>query len=924
MEPLQLSYQADIVVLSIFIAVIGAYTSLELMHRFTSAEHNRLFWLTGSSVMLGISVWAMHFTGMLSFHSVHQYDAGLTFVSLLASISSITIAFFFFYKQKERKRKFIQSGAIMGLGVITMHYIGMNTMNLVFTVHYQVPLVILSVIYAIALSTLFLFLWERLQYEKYQTIMMKTGAAVLFGLAISSIHYVGMFAVKLQPNYLAEHVLEMNQNSLVMAVAAVVFLLAGTGLVVSHKTKTEAERNAHRQELQYLSLFKHNTDGIFIFNKDGMVLNANAAAEALTGYTLEELKGTTFNAYIHPDDHSFVSMVFDKSLEGTPYEFQVRIHHKDGHELSLQVKMVPMLLEGRIDGVHTIVKDITNRLKIEKQLKEKEEQYRLIAENSSDLIRIVEVDGTVSYASPSHQHVLGYSPDELVGKRYDAIVHPDDRENLKKKYAYHFQEKKSAIVEYRSWHKEGYWIWIEAHSSPIMNDGVMSHFVVTAREITERKQYEEKLEKMAFYDVLTGIPNRRLFYDRLSQTITKAKRNNGELALFYLDCDRFKWVNDTYGHDTGDLLLKGFVERVQKCIRETDTLARFGGDEFAILLDGFDTVQDVGRIADRIIQNIQVPWNLNGHEFITTSSIGIALFPNDGLDMDTLLAHADQALYQSKEKGRNMYHFFTDELATQITRTMEIEEGLRQAVSKEHFHLVYQPQMNIQEGRQAGVEALLRYTHPQIGMIPPLEFIPLCEKNGIMNEVTEWVIREAFKQQKEWEKAGYGQISIVINISSSVIEDQLFPETVQQYMDEFEIRPGTMEFELTEATLVNNIDQVYSFMHKMKELGIGISFDDAGVGYSSFKNLKDMPIDKLKIDRSYIMDIPLKEKDRAIIESLLSLAVRLGFDVVCEGVETKEQLIYLQEKGCKFVQGYYYSEPLTKEKIETAWLNQNI
>jgi diguanylate cyclase (GGDEF)-like protein/PAS domain S-box-containing protein len=1058
---LSLTYQIEIVTLSILIAIFGSYTSFELMIQSKSALKRRVVWLISSSFIMGISVWAMHFIGMSSLHPVTYYDEVLTYISLLASILVTTLAFLPFYQNKLTVLKMIYSGLVFGLGIVSMHLLGVMAMKSMFAIHYHFKLVSISIGHAIFFMMLTMNIWKRLLGKPNLKFVEKIGNSIFLGLVVSTFHYLAMYSMKYTPIHHQEMTGGINPFTMAISVSFAIFVILSFALLISHKRKIEAEQKAVRKEAKYRSLFHNNHDGIFIMNGSGIIVESNSAVEMTTGFSNEEVIGARLLEFVHPNDIQASSRYFREALQGISQEFKMRIFHKDGRLMLLQVKNVPLFLHGKVDGVFVIIKDITVRSKMKQQLvktqsqmesffqctndainittlngklkyvnpsfekmfgwrseellgkplpiipnhlheesnkmraqllngghinafeaeyvrkdgstidvsvtvsplkdaygqiyafaaitrdiserihsqkilQEKDEQYqqalelsekryRLIAENSTDLIRIVDINGMNRYVSPSHEHVLGFKPEELDGKRFDEIIYPADKEMINQIYQNHFPTPQEIKVEYRFQHKNGSCVWLEAISTPVYDkDLQLSYFLVVSRDITERKIVEEQLKEMAFYDSLTGIPNRRLFLKRLSQCTQEANENHNGIALFYLDCDRFKWVNDTYGHETGDLLLKGMVDRVKACIRPSDMIARLGGDEFAILINGYESVQELEEMANSIILSLRNPWELRGNEFITTSSIGIAIYPEDGADIDTLLAHVDQALYESKEQGRNRYHFYTKKLATKMERIMLLEDGLKGAVSKGHLHLVYQPKVNIQKGKMHGLEVLLRYTHPVLGEISPAEFIPLCEKLSIIDDVTEWVMRESFKQQKDWERNGYGQIHISINISPTTIEKPSFLQTVQYYLKQFKVNPESIEFELTEDALLHNIDAFKLILHDLKKTGIKISLDDFGAGYSSLKYLKELPIDILKIDRSFIMGVPFEEKEKAIIESILSLTQRINGQVVCEGVETEEQLKFLQDNGCQIVQGYYFSRPLTKEELEVQWLKPSI
>jgi diguanylate cyclase (GGDEF)-like protein/PAS domain S-box-containing protein len=934
MEIMHHSYQIETVILSIFIAIFGAYTSIDLTNRISPTMKRRFLWITYSSFVMGISTWLMHFIGiraLSSFHSYHFFNIELTILSLFISIMGYNAAFLIFFKQLPSHRQIILSGVVFGLGIVGMHFTGteaiMGDSN-----QYSRVFVGLSVFFAVFLSVSIIYIWNRYRQNSIKSPRKTLGMSIMVGTAISLMHYTAMIGMDFihVPEAYSSSVI--NSKSLSYFVTIINFILFGITLLYSYAKKAKAEQKAIRKEVKYRSLFEQNQDGIIILDKFGTIVDINHATEVKTGFTMEELNGCRLDSYIHPDDLSATRSFFQESLAGVHHVFQVRVIRKDKSERLLKVKNVPLQIGGEIDGVYAIIRDITEQVKVEKQLREQGEKYKLITENMKDLVSILYPSGEFDFVSPSYKSVLGYKISNLLGSQAFNLVHPDDVERLSNDFKKIIETKETVMAVYQLRHESGQYIAMESKGTPILDKkNNIQRILISSRDVSERIEkeqalavYEDQLKQLAFYDTLTGIPNRRLFQDRLLKTIKNAKRGKTNLALFYLDCDRFKWVNDTYGHETGDLLLKGFVERVEGCIRESDTLARLGGDEFAIIVEGFESIQDVARIANQIIQTVRNPWNLNGAEFIISASIGIAIYPEDGMDIDTLLAHADKALYESKESGRDTYHFYTKEISAKIDRNILLEDGLKLAISNGHFHLVFQPQIDIQENRLAGLEVLLRYTHPKIGMVSPGEFIPMCEKLGIIDEVTEWVMYEAFTQQKEWKESGYGEISMAINISPTTLENNNFLQTVQYHLNQFKTNPETIEFELTEDAFMHNMEYVGEILASLNRMGIKISLDDFGAGYSSLKYLKDLPIDKVKVDRSFIMGIPHQEKEKAIIESILDLTHRLHGEVICEGVETEEQLSFLRRKGCRLVQGFYFSKPLPKEEIETTILKPQI
>jgi len=431
----------------------------------------------------------------------------------------------------------------------------------------------------------------------------------------------------------------------------------------------------------------------------------------------------------------------------------------------------------------------------------------------------------------------------------------------------------------------------------------------------ERKRSEERLAYMAQYDHLTGLTNRALFQDRLEQALARAKRSGALVALMFLDLDRFKAVNDTLGHGTGDLLLKKVAERLEGSVRETDTVARIGGDEFSIILEGLTEAEDAALVARKIIDKLVQPFVLDGHEVFVTTSIGIAVYPSS--NGDSLLTDADSAMYCAKEQGRNTYRFHTPEMNAQVRERLNMESKLRRALDQEEFLLYYQPQVDLTTGMIVGTEALLRWQHPELGLVSPGKFIPMLEDIGMMVRVGEWVLQTACRQSKAWQRDGFPPLRMAVNISARQFSRRDLIDTVVGVLTETGLDPNYLELEITESLLMEDIKANSRLLDELKTSveGLRVSIDDFGTGYSSLSYLKTFPIDLLKIDQSFIRDITTNSDDAAITTTIIVLAHNLRLKVIAEGVETEEQMTYLREKGCDEAQGFYFSRPLPADEF---------
>lgn len=439
--------------------------------------------------------------------------------------------------------------------------------------------------------------------------------------------------------------------------------------------------------------------------------------------------------------------------------------------------------------------------------------------------------------------------------------------------------------------------------------------VRAVRYAIERKRTEQRLQALLNYDMLTQLPNRELLLDHLTQSIASATRQQTMVALLLLDLDRFKLVNDTLGHAFGDKLLCDVADKVQTCIREGDTLARLGGDEFVVVLTGVRGAQDAAKVASEIIRELSRPIVIEGYEVFVTASIGISLFPNDGLDKNALITNADVAMYRAKEEGRNHFQFYTFGMNATTVERLTLENDLRRALERDELLLHYQPLMDCATGEVVGCEALIRWQHPELGLVPPARFISIAEENGLIVPIGDWVLREACRQNKAWIDAGGAPINVSVNLSSRQFHQQSMLKTVTKALDAAKLDARLLTLEITESSLMHDPDDAVATLCLLHNIGIGVSIDDFGTGYSSLGHLKRFPLDSLKIDRAFISDITQNPEDAAIVRAILAMAHSLRLKVVAEGVETEKQLRFLREVGCDEVQGYFFAKPLPAEEF---------
>jgi diguanylate cyclase (GGDEF)-like protein/PAS domain S-box-containing protein len=458
--------------------------------------------------------------------------------------------------------------------------------------------------------------------------------------------------------------------------------------------------------------------------------------------------------------------------------------------------------------------------------------------------------------------------------------------------------------------------WVSSVYRPHLDAaGEIAGVIGLIRDITERKQAEQQIEYQAYHDALTGLANRRLFQEHLSLALALAARRNNLVAVLFLDLDHFKLINDTLGHTTGDALLQVVASRVKECVREGDTVARVGGDEFTIVLQDINKKEAAAVVAQKVLRAIADPVELNGHRLYVTTSIGITTFPDDGDDAETLLKNADNAMYRAKAEGRNTYQMSTHELSRSMHERLTLDSGLHQAIERDEFELWYQPQIDLRTMRMVGMEALLRWRHPERGILLPAHFLALAEERGFIVLIGDWVLRTACLEAKRVHDAGHPDFRLAVNLSPRQFHDDSLIDTIVTALGESGLPPANLEIEITETAAMADVQLTFTLLTRLREMGVRVAIDDFGTGHSSLNYLKRFPIDTLKIDRSFVEDLPDRFEDAAIVRAVLELARGLDLRVVAEGVETKAQLDFLQGHECREVQGFYFAEPMPANEL---------
>ncbi|MFC0216517.1 EAL domain-containing protein [Paenibacillus chartarius] len=796
------SYNVILAILSYIIAVIASYCALDLAGRVTSAQGQvRRLWLLFGASAMGIGIWSMHFVAMLAYELpiAVSYNIPLVVFSMIAAIAASYLALQTSSAPVLRMKQLLLSGLLMGAGVLTMHYSGMAALRLQAEITYDPVLVAASVVIAIAasLAALGLAFYFRSRSTAAGNVL-KLLAGMVMGAAIAGMHYTGMAATAFVPltNTHEHELLALDLDLIAGGVVASTFAILGIALLgsfmdrrISHFSRLHAT-----SEEQYLSLFQHNSDGVLRINPEGRIISCNPAVSQITGYSAEEICGNALLDLAGVPDKELLETQFAHALSGQDARYELPVLHRDGQELLLSVRSVPIFVDGCVTGVYGIFQDIT-----------------------------------------------------------------------------------------------------------------------------ETKKTEARMHELAYCDDLTRLPNRRAFMQRLKEWAGNANRSGAEHAtVLLLDIDRFKLINDSIGSTFGDDLLRQMAERLQTAVQDWGLAARVGSDEFAVFSTKLEGRMTLGA-AQKLAAIVEEPFTVGWRQFAVTVSIGAAAADESLREMDVLWQRAETALLQSKRQGSGGFQMYTEDMDAAAKERLELENDLRLALERDEFILFYQPQWDTQRGTLIGAEALLRWKHPKRGMVPPVQFIPVAEASGLINPIGEWVLKEACRQNKQWQESGLPPIRISVNLSIRQFEQPDLVDRVAQVLQSVQLEPAFIELEITES-MAMDAERAIITLSSLKRLGVHISMDDFGTGYSSLSVLRRFPIDKLKIDRSFVRDFGDNQSNALIASTIIGMAHSLNLSVIAEGVETLEQVEFLRTLACYQVQGYYYSPPLPAEDFRTKFL----
>lgn len=701
--------------------------------------------------------------------------------------------------------------------------------------------------------------------------------------------------------------------------------LLTAGRIITAIQKQNA-RELSIEEQRFSSLFFQSPDAIFEFSKDGRYVSLNAKAKAITGITEQDLDVLCYDnvlsaSTISDVDYRTFDTSFKKTINGSTQIFNVKFLNIDGCWRNYECSFVPILVDDAVVGLYAVVKDVTERLLAQ-------ENQRILTkslESSDSAVLVVDVRTQImpiTFANTAFSNITGYSREEVFNSTFSAIINSlkgADSTDIISSVIEKAEAKSFTIKSYR---RDGTPFWNQLSLTPVKDDsGIVTHYTTIMKDVSEKREQQKQLAYQATHDVLTGLANRSLLEDRLEHDIALAKRSGKLVAVLFIDLDTFKPINDTLGHRIGDEVLISVARRLQSVTRNTDTLARFGGDEFVLLLPNLESQQDAEVVAELLLSEISQVHQIGVHELYVTASIGIS-FLTENIDISAkMLQQADMAMYKAKQQGRDTYVSYSDDLDKKLSKRVILRNELQEAIKAGQLFLNYQPQVN-QHGEICGLEALVRWKHPNKGLVSPADFIPIAEETGQIIHLGRWVTTQACKDAKQLLDMGILKGRMAVNLSQLQFHRPGFMTTLLGILNRTNLPPTYLELELTESILMRNSEGAIDILRELESKGITTSIDDFGTGYSSFSYLKDLPVESVKIDKSFVDSVLSDRKDAAVCKGIITMAGEMGIRVIAEGVETREQFERLKSYGCEAFQGYYFAKPMAFDDLIT-WMQSN-
>ena len=710
------------------------------------------------------------------------------------------------------------------------------------------------------------------------------------------------------------------------------------GIITDITREKVAEEALKLSQEKYRALVETSDDFVWEVDADGIYTYCSPQVKRILGHAPEDMLGKTPFDFMPPEEAEIIAEKFRTIVENkAPFSSLQNINlHSDGHELVLETSGVPFFDgEANLAGYRGIDRDITGRKQAERKLRVQQEFLQSVIDGVHDTIMVIGEDYDIQLINQAARASL--NPEVVADSHHPKcyeVFHrrrsPCDGEDYPCPMRQVIESGKPATIVHNHLGADGKLSHVELIATPLREeDGTIRSVIETARDISghlsARQKLEEQkvsLERLAHHDALTGLPNRLLFLDRLRQAIKKAHREDNQLAVLFVDLDRFKQINDSLGHTMGDAVLKAVARRLQGCLREEDVVARLGGDEFTIIMGSLRKPQHAVAMAQKLIRSVRRPVRHEEHELYVSASVGISLYPQDGQYADLLLQNADAAMYKAKHEGRSNFQFYTADMTELAFERVLMETQLHRALEREQFVVYYQSQFDLLTGKLIGLEALVRWQHPELGLLLPTKFIPLAEDTGLILPLGRWVLQTACRQIAEWHKADLYPGRIAVNLTGNQLKNDKVIATIEQILEENSCQPDWLELEITESVIMEQHGCSFDILQQLKDHGIELAIDDFGTGYSSLAHLKRLPVSRLKIDRSFIRDIPQDASNKAIARAVIAMGKSMGLRVIAEGVETMEQKAFLTLERCDEIQGYIDGPPLPAEQMTAILRNR--
>lgn len=954
-------WNIPLIVLSVFIAIIGSFTALTHAQRMRENDgRTATIWMLVGGSTLGVAIWSMHFVGMLALHLPIQigFDMHLTLLSLLPAVIAALLGFYVLREKIIQPRRLLISAIFMGAGISAMHYMGMDALKMSPSISYNPWVFSLSIVIAIVASWGALLIMYRQDAIALPPLLRNMLGAVAMGFAIAAMHYTAMLGMNIPEGGMClTNALRIEPNVMAGMLAMTALVWFGGGSLASVFDQRMARQNsaklielekAHqalmsdseeaskslikalRESEDRLRMTLQNApDAVFITSQEGQIVYVNDVVVELLGFQRDELyKKTVFD--LVPEAWRDAYRMGGKSIVSSNkhHVFEIRFLTKSGDKIPMELNAV-LLPNGRVYGS---CRDIRERKAAQKALEDSKQHLQQMMDSITEGMYGVDTEGKCTFVNAAFLNILGYRhEDEVLGRHIHSLIHHSHADG--KPYPANecimfqgFKLNQSVHSDMEVfWRKDGLAIPVEYWSHPITKNELPVGAVATFLDITERKEKESHIHQLAFYDALTHLPNRRLLMERAQQALAVTARSRCYGALMLLDLDNFKKLNDSKGHDVGDMLLQEVATRLLVAMREGDTVARLGGDEFVVVLENLSITEREAAtqaevVAEKIRAALSERYRLGEYSHQTSPSIGVVMFRGHEENIDTLFKYADIAMYQAKQAGRNTIRFYDPAMQAAIDARIELEAELDVAIQTHQLRLYYQVQVDAQQ-RALGAEVLMRWEHPQRGLISPAQFIPVAEETGQIVAMGLWALREACQQLKKWQhRILTCDLTLAVNVSAKQFRMKDFVSQVRHVLVETGAKPSHLKLELTESTVLENVEDTIAKMRELKLLGISFSMDDFGTGYSSLQYLKRLPLDQIKIDQSFVRDITTDPNDAAIVQTIIAMTEAMGLNVIAEGVETKAQQEFLDLRGCHAFQGYFFGKPVPLEKFEDLLL----